>query len=117
MCIWCFSFMMAGIGSPSSENEILRDDHSEEDVEMDVEYNFETSSGGYQGSTSISLDTNTLTEVIFDEHGRPVALGHAQFTTFIGKETRALTRPAIDPWQNVQKSMKEDIWKNIIIYI
>ncbi|KAI3863350.1 hypothetical protein MKX03_023290 [Papaver bracteatum] len=53
--------------------------------------------------------------VIFDKYGRPCDVGSEVFATDIGRIVRAHCRPAIESWTKVPNSVKDNIWKDIVI--
>ncbi|KAI3915758.1 hypothetical protein MKW92_033187 [Papaver armeniacum] len=69
--------------------------------------------GNGQGSTSMPSGTRKL--IIFDKYGRPCDVGSEVFATDIGRIVRAHCRPAIESWTKVPNSIKDDIWKDIVI--
>ncbi|XP_026457058.1 uncharacterized protein LOC113357811 isoform X1 [Papaver somniferum] len=66
-----------------------------------------------QGSTSMPSDTRI--PIIFDKYGRPCDVGSEEFVTDIGRILRAHCPPAIDSWKIVPNSIKENIWKAVVI--
>ncbi|KAI3915752.1 hypothetical protein MKW92_033181 [Papaver armeniacum] len=74
--------------------------------------NANCSSNG-QGSTS--MPSNTRIPIIFDKYGRPCDVGSEEFVTDIGRILRAHCPPAIESWKIVPNSIKENIWKDIVI--
>ncbi|XP_026457054.1 uncharacterized protein LOC113357808 [Papaver somniferum] len=66
-----------------------------------------------QGSTSLPSDTRI--PIIFDKYGRPCDVGSEDFTVDIGRIVKAHCRPAIESWKIVPDSIKEIIWKDIVV--
>ncbi|RZC63076.1 hypothetical protein C5167_024822 [Papaver somniferum] len=66
-----------------------------------------------QGSTSMPSGMRKL--VIFDKYGRPCDVGSEVFATDIGRIVRVHCPPAIESWTKVPNSMKENIWKDIVM--
>ncbi|KAI3863353.1 hypothetical protein MKX03_023293 [Papaver bracteatum] len=66
-----------------------------------------------QGSTSLPSDTRI--PIIFDKYGRPCDVGSEDFTVDIGRIVKARCRPAIESWKIVPDSIKENIWKDIVV--
>ncbi|KAI3957983.1 hypothetical protein MKW98_020625, partial [Papaver atlanticum] len=66
-----------------------------------------------QGSTSMPSDTRI--PIIFDKYGRPCDAGSEEFVTDIGRILRAHCPPAIESWKIVPNSIKENIWKDVVI--
>ncbi|KAI3863356.1 hypothetical protein MKX03_023296 [Papaver bracteatum] len=66
-----------------------------------------------QGRTSMPSDTRI--PIIFDKYGRPCDVGSEEFVTDIGRILRAHCPPAIDSWKIVPNSIKENIWKAVVI--
>ncbi|KAI3957988.1 hypothetical protein MKW98_020630 [Papaver atlanticum] len=66
-----------------------------------------------QGSTSMPSGTRKL--IIFDKYGRPCDVGSEVFATDIGRIVRLHCPPAIESWTKVPHSIKDNIWKDIVI--
>ncbi|XP_026388858.1 uncharacterized protein LOC113283735 [Papaver somniferum] len=66
-----------------------------------------------QGSTSLPSDNRI--PIIFDKYGRPCDVGSEDFTVDIGRIVKAHCRPAIESWKIVPDSIKENIWKDIVV--
>ncbi|KAI3916508.1 hypothetical protein MKW92_007579 [Papaver armeniacum] len=66
-----------------------------------------------QGSTYLPSDTRI--PIIFDKYGRPCDVGSEDFTLDIGRIVKAHCRPAIESWKIVPDSIKENIWKDIVV--
>ncbi|RZC55867.1 hypothetical protein C5167_014730 [Papaver somniferum] len=69
--------------------------------------------GNGQGSTCMPSGTRKL--IIFDKYGRPCDVGSEVFATDIGRIVRAHCPPAIESWTKVPNSMKDNIWRDIVI--
>ncbi|KAI3959285.1 hypothetical protein MKW98_018875 [Papaver atlanticum] len=62
-----------------------------------------------------SMPSGKRIPIIFDKYGRPCDVGSEEFASDIGKIVRVHCPPAIESWTKVPNSMKENIWKDVIV--
>ncbi|XP_026388866.1 uncharacterized protein LOC113283742 isoform X1 [Papaver somniferum] len=100
----------------SDEDADTLDADANDDVEIVEDQSpptIENCSSNGQGSTSMPSDTRI--PIIFDKYGRPCDVGSEEFVMDIGRMLRAHCPPAIESWKIVPNSIKENIWKAVVI--